>query len=681
MLTFFFRFYDKKMIKYTLFSYAVLSTSEQQKLKNLALSNRDELKEDGNNHIRKTTKSFHKNWSLNLCDHAIKMICCRFTQTISPTDHDIVILCQRGIFAISTNGVIKWQTKLEYNPSTMVAYRARQTDVGWMDNLIVGNFQNNISIYSQCQLVWSARLQFNPIDICIGTFNNCQGMQILLSDEGHLMIGYLGTDPSGYKPIHVENREPDWEQIENDMKQSKEEIRALEDNEIPDPVDYLVLDLKHAQDDDEKADKIEWIDDGGFLNEQYGNELVCDSMGRLKAFKIILIIKYQGRSQYGLSNIQVTIDCDETFISNQQEEGVKDIEDMNSLKTEKQLELIFYAKKSRIPHTRDVNIYVTYENEDEKLQSNAVSVELPLNLLLYTSTPIKNTKYIFTLEVNGMNPPLPTDLFNDLIERQNENDILRTPQALTMITYCNNYDVTLLLSRKGGRIRIQSGELTAIWMVIDELISRLYEIAVKKDAILIRLRDELPLNIYLESIISRYSILCEMRNYEKNLEKLSNQFRVIEKRLLTRYRNKNPTPLNEMDVLMKQTYENIINDTNKLEILNCKYIKISDKLCNLTHLMWLLMKLKYKLDDLNFKLLKAFLPICNDEIEEGWEEQIEASMVYVLRTCLAKSKKDRKISQHKIGKIKDINKVVRHIKIVCDRLDKGQRFTDNPVFN
>ena len=35
----------------------------------------------------------------------------------------------------------------------MISYRARNTDSGWMDNLIIANFQNNISIYSQCELI------------------------------------------------------------------------------------------------------------------------------------------------------------------------------------------------------------------------------------------------------------------------------------------------------------------------------------------------------------------------------------------------------------------------------------------------------------------------------------------------------------------------------------------------
>ncbi len=64
-----------------------------------------------------------------------------------------------------------------------------------MVNIIIGNFQNSISLYSECKLIWSSI--FNPIDIKIGSFGGINGLQTILSDKRYLMIGYLGTDPFG----------------------------------------------------------------------------------------------------------------------------------------------------------------------------------------------------------------------------------------------------------------------------------------------------------------------------------------------------------------------------------------------------------------------------------------------------------------------------------------------------
>eukprot|EP01084_Bolivina_argentea_P097282 174904_1 len=89
------------------YSYAVLSTSDQQNLKNLSLGEEKQNDESG---IR-NGKSFHKNWCVNLCDHGIKIICARFTKTVSRCDHDIIVLCEKSLFVISSSGNIKWQKK------------------------------------------------------------------------------------------------------------------------------------------------------------------------------------------------------------------------------------------------------------------------------------------------------------------------------------------------------------------------------------------------------------------------------------------------------------------------------------------------------------------------------------------------------------------------------------------
>jgi len=664
---------DMKLYSY---SYAVLSTSEQQKLKNLALSNEAKTDhDDEKTDSSKSSKSFHRNWCLNLIDHAVKLLCCRFTENLSPTEHDIVALCEKGIFVVSVNGEIKWQKKLDYNPSTMTSYRVRENQ----DNLIIATFQGSISIYSACKLIWSARLNgFNCIDMGIGRFAEIDGMQVFLSDDGNLMIGYLGTDPSGYKPIYIESgeQEANWQQIEQDMKETKETIQEIECNEVDEPSDYITL---HIEQKEEKP-ITEWIEEAqtGFINEQHNGELVCDKFARLKTFKTKLVVRYEGTSQYGLTDIQISVDCDDVFVCTQRRIY---IEKITGGQTVYEYDLIFYAKKTSIPQRRECRIYAVYLNEDDRIQTNWTSFQLPIELLLHTTAPIKNTKYVYTLDVNGMNPPLPTDLFDDIIEPSFRNEILRTPQALTLMFYCNNYDVTLLLSRKGGKIRVQAGDLEPLWIVLDELLQRLNAMAIKKEALLIALRDELPLNEYAQCIQQRYQMLLEVRNKESNLEKLCNQFRVIQKRLLARYKNKNPTPLNEMDQLLTFTFSNIINETNEIEQMKQELSRRSRSLWSLTHLLWILMKLKFKLDERNMSMLQSYLPMGGeDEIEEGWEEQIEASLVYSLTSCLAKSKKDTKISQHKLGKLKDIDKVLRHIRIVCDRLEKSQRFTDAPTF-
>lgn len=318
------------------------------------------------------SKSFHKNWCLNLCDHAVKILCARFTQTASPSDHDIIVLCERALFAISTDGMIKWQKRIEYNPSTMISYRFRTTNSGHLDNLIVANFQNSISIYSQCRLVWSSRLSFSPISLGIGAFGGCKGLQVMLSDVGDLMIGYLGTDPSGYQPVHVENRDPNWEQLENEMKETRETIRRLEAAEEIPAADYLSMEMIGPTTDGQ----VEWVQ-SGYVNEQYDNQLVCDSMSRLKTFRTRLKVQYHGKSQYGLSEIAVSIDVDPSFVCST---PMIRIESMDQTTNLREFELIFYVKTKGIPLERECRICAVYTNEDDRMQTNQMLFQLPFGL-------------------------------------------------------------------------------------------------------------------------------------------------------------------------------------------------------------------------------------------------------------------------------------------------------------
>ena len=126
-------------------------------------------------------KSVHKTWSINVGDHGMQILVTRFRHDLALNDRDIILLCEKTIFSLSLDGTIKWQHKLDYNPSCMSIYPITNTDKNdqmtmqssnqIMYNLIVGSFQNSIHIYSNCNLVWSARLSFSPIDISISSIS------------------------------------------------------------------------------------------------------------------------------------------------------------------------------------------------------------------------------------------------------------------------------------------------------------------------------------------------------------------------------------------------------------------------------------------------------------------------------------------------------------------------------
>jgi Bardet-Biedl syndrome 9 protein len=72
---------------------------------------------------------------------------------------------------------------------------------------------------------------------------------------------------------------------------------------------------------------------------------------------------------------------------------------------------------------------------------------------------------------------------------------------------------------------------------------------------------------------------------------------MIQKRLLNRFKDKNPSPLNNLDFLLNHTYEQIINMALTIEKYNKDYRIISQKLANCIEIVLLLLRVKAKLPE------------------------------------------------------------------------------------
>ena len=120
----------------------------------------------------------------------------------------------------------------------------------------------------------------------------------------------------------------------------------------------------------------------------------------------------------------------------------------------------------------------------------------------------------------------------------------------------------------------------------------------------------------------------------------SHQFRVINKRLLVRFKDRNPTALGGLDNIMKKTYSKIIELGDKIQEQQELLKKKSVTLNVLGKGLVALVSLKYNLSSLERLHLQQHF--CTDLIEgndQGWEETVEASLTFLLKTSLAKNYK------------------------------------------
>merc|ERR1712039_225728 len=152
------------------------------------------------------------------------------------------------------------------------------------------------------------------------------------------------------------------------------------------------------------------------------------------------------------------------------------------------------------------------------------------------------------------------------------------------------------------------------------------------------------------------------------------QYRVVQKRLLVRFKDRNPSPLNSLDALLSLTFESTIQLTEAIDDVERALRTVSCHLSAATELVLLLIRFRFELDDENFRVLRLHLsPEMCDTVEQGWEEQVDASMIHLLRTSLARNAKDRSALPPPMKVPADTLKLKKRITNVVDRLANGGR--------
>lgn len=193
--------------------------------------------------------------------------------------------------------------------------------------------------------------------------------------------------------------------------------------------------------------------------------------------------------------------------------------------------------------------------------------------------------------------------------------------------------------------------------------------------------EPLPLTEYFEMIEEHLRARHELADLSAQLEQRAHQFRVIEKRLLLRLKDRNPAPLASLELLFQGTYAQLMDlaraTENAQESRSFQAVRLSAG----TRLLLMLCRLRFALDDDAFTLLEAHLsPLVIETEDQGWEERTTAALAHLLRSSLAKAGKEAAGAaaaatsvQATLARPADAQKLKKNITLVCDRLNKGVR--------
>lgn len=134
---------------------------------------------------------------------------------------------------------------------------------------------------------------------------------------------------------------------------------------------------------------------------------------------------------------------------------------------------------------------------------------------------------------------------------------------------------------------------------------------------------------------------------------------------------KHPTSLTNLEIVLDDTFDLIMDTTANLENARKKLREAQSDLASiLCYIINLLRMMNVKQDVLK-RLESAFCPSVKDIDGQSWEDIMDASACFLLRTILAKTEKDKLRAPHtSFEEIRDIGKVEKHITQVLERVSK-----------
>jgi Bardet-Biedl syndrome 9 protein len=638
----------------------------------------------------------HAEWRLNLGEHALDIYIGRYSTELIPGQIDILVHGEHSLFCVTDQGAIRFQKRLNYDVAASTTYNrdggtsvrsSKRTktgrtndDEGKRQHLLVATHTGRLLVYGDTTLLWAAKLGYAPVAVAVANFGGIRGLVVCLDEQGRLAITYMGTVPPSVASSNMEvtskKDEMDFEAMEREHKQLLDDIRASQNRtEAIAPQEHLIMraQLPLAPDiltRDQEIDLREHVEDGK----------ICGSVTNGYPIQVTarIMLSLHAPSSQMVRNVQLTISTTHPVTT------MKNTLQVHSVKGGAHTPLIipvpFYCAPGVSVSSLTVHVVAAYKTEDtDQPRVSHLSFRLPYCLCGEVILPTKDATAKMTLDTDK-DPVSLLEMFGDLVQLptvpMHVRDKLASMGANVISFRMPNGGVaTVLGSKNAGRYRIQGNSYDTLWLTVAELVLRLraHFGAQSTDNSLISCADSIPLRDYFSVIEEHFATRKRLAETESTLNDRAQQFRVIQKRLLVRFKSKNPAPLNNMDTLLRVTYQSL-QELGALALKTEQELKQSKgKLQCMTEIVLLRMRMQFKLDGSSYEILRSHLsPIVADTTVQGWEECVNAAMMHLLRTVLAKSAKDSASVVQPLKFPSSTTKLQKHLTIVLKRMAAGK---------
>jgi Bardet-Biedl syndrome 9 protein len=559
------------------------------------------------NHKMKSVRSSVVEWSINLGETCRQIIVGNFSLIEAGSESfnsrnsshasELLFICDKSIFLVKadTGGIIQ-QKKLDRSDAScgcIVPYVAElpNSNTAIAHNFLLGFQDSTLQVYSGFQLTWAAKSTSTPVHLAVATFAGQKGLITAMDDSGYLTVSFLGTKPA-IQPILSQVRDLDYDKIDEEHRSLLQIIRDSQNENKTDLQDKILVKSQISRTFDLEGD-------GANHDLPLPKNLVPiqapNSMGgaggasRYENTMIKTTVRFYltYTNEKPATNVNIVINTPANVYVTPR---VSTIPKVTGLKTTPVIvKATFYSLKSCLSTATDISVTVSYLSHKNEPLITTHNVTLPLFVLVRPKPPSKNALYKVTLDTDFAAIPL-TDLFADILYAYQEagidvvellgsnaiqamgfqqfnTSIISTaigPGASSNAASINPSLVSILVSKNAGRYRVQSDSYSLMYLVLSELEKRLSTKLdtnsnnLQQTTSIVKYNENLPLEEYFILISTHLNLRIQLLALTAQLNDVSQQYRLIEKRLLVRFKDRNPTPLHGLDMILKETYDKIM---------------------------------------------------------------------------------------------------------------------------
>ncbi|XP_024592754.1 protein PTHB1, partial [Neophocaena asiaeorientalis asiaeorientalis] len=398
-------------------------------------------------------------------------------------------------------------------------------------NTLIGNHNNMLHVYQDVTLKWATQLPHIPVAVRVGCLHDLKGVIVTLSDDGHLQCSYLGTDPSLFQAPKVESRELNYDELDIELKELQKIIKDVNKSQGVWPMTEREDDLKVSAMVSPNLDSVSQSTDV-----EVGADLVPSVTVKVTLQNRVALQKIR-LSVYVQPPLVLT--CDQfTF-------------ELMAPEMTRTVGFSVYLKGSYLPPELEGNAVVSYSRPTGIPRVSQCKFRLPLKLICLPGQPSKTASHKLTIDTNK-SPVSLLSLFPGFANQSEDDQV-----NVMGFRFLGGSRVTLLASKTSQRYRIQSEQFEDLWLITNELIIRLQEYFEKQGIkdFACSFSGSMPLQEYFELIDHHFELRINGEKLEELLSERAVQFRAIQRRLLTRFKDKTPAPLQHLDTLLDGTYK------------------------------------------------------------------------------------------------------------------------------